>query len=188
MTSIPERIPQQLTAGDRWRWRDAAALAKYPPADGWALKYRLHNSAATIDLTAAVVDGQYEIDASPSTTAAYAAGEYEWSCWVEKAGERYALATGRVQVLPDPATATGDIRTHAEKVLEAIRAVIEGRASKDQESYSIAGRSLSRTPLDDLLQLESRYVRRVAEERAKREQAAGRGGGKTISVRFGRSN
>lgn len=178
-------MPTILTAGDRWRWRESAAAA-YPPAAGWTLKYRLRSAAAVIDITAQVVGAAYEIDVAPATTATYAAAEYDWTAWVEKSGDRVSIATGRVTVRPDPATiAAGDIRSHAEKVLEAIHAVIEGRASQDQESYSINGRSLSRTSLPDLLALERTYARRVARERAEREAAAGRGGGGTINITFG---
>lgn len=54
--------------------------------------------------------------------------------------------------------------SHAKKTLAALEAVIEGRASKDQESYTIAGRQLSRTPIPDLLLLLSTYERKVARE------------------------
>jgi hypothetical protein len=47
--------------------------------------------------------------------------------------------------------------------------VIEGRSSRDQENYSIQGRSLSRTPIPDLLILRDRYkAMYVQEQRAER--------------------
>ena len=184
--SITEGVPASLVAGDRWQWRESGVAWLYPPDDGWTLRYRLVNEGGSIVITAIVVSGVYEVDVDTPTTAAYAAGEYAWTAWVERPGDRRTVRSGRVEIMPDPAAATGDIRTHAERVLEAIRAVIEGRATKDQESYSIAGRSLSRTPLSDLLELERRYAARVAAERAERERAAGRGGSSTISITFGR--
>ena len=46
---------------------------------------------------------------------------------------------------------------HVRRVIDAIEAVIERRATKDQKSYSIDGRSLERTPIDELLLLRDRY-------------------------------
>ena len=43
-----------------------------------------------------------------------------------------------------------DVRTHAEKVFEALEALIEGRPTKDVTSYSIAGRSLTRMSPDPI--------------------------------------
>ncbi len=54
--------------------------------------------------------------------------------------------------------------THARRMLNAIEAALEGRASKDTESYTIEGRSLSRTPIPDLLRLRAIYRREVAAE------------------------
>ncbi|WP_123711612.1 hypothetical protein [Sinobacterium caligoides] len=58
----------------------------------------------------------------------------------------------------------GDDRTHAKRVLAAIEAVIEKRASRDQMAYSIDSRSLSRTPIADLMLLRDRYKTMVAME------------------------
>ena len=47
--------------------------------------------------------------------------------------------------------------------------MIQNRATKDQESYSIQGRSLARTPIADLIALRSQYkAELVREERAER--------------------
>lgn len=72
--------------------------------------------------------------------------------------------------------------SHAERVLVAIEAVIEGRASKDQESYKIGDRELVRTPLRDLLLLRDRY-----REDVRRARSARKGHslfGRNVSVRF----
>ena len=53
-------------------------------------------------------------------------------------------------------------------------AIIEGRASQDQMSYSIAGRSLSRMSIDDLLQFEGVYrARWLREQRELRNKEVG---------------
>lgn len=72
---------------------------------------------------------------------------------------RTLIESGDLVVTPDPTAIEDgqDLRSHAKKVLDAIEAVLEKRATKDQESHTIAGRSLSRTPIADLLMLRDRY-------------------------------
>lgn len=75
-------------------------------------------------------------------------------------------------------------QTHAERVLNAIEATIERRASTDQMSYTIDGRSLSRTPIADLLALRDRYKAEVAREKQAARLKNVRGGGRQVFVRF----
>jgi hypothetical protein len=91
-----------------------------------------------------------------------------------------------MEVEPDfSATATLDTRSHARKVLAAIEAVIERRATKDQEEYTIDGRSLKRTPVAHLLVLRYRYKREVEQEEQADRLAKGRGTGRKVVTRFG---
>jgi hypothetical protein len=92
------------------------------------------------------------------------------------------LEEGQLEIIADLAGAAEghDPRKHAEKVLAAIESVIESRASKDQMAYTINGRSLSRTPLADLLQLRATYRKEVRELRGKRRRLLGR----TVKVRM----
>ena len=79
-------------------------------------------------------------------------------------------------MVPNISTNTSiDVQSHARKVLSAIEAVIEGRASQDQMSYSIAGRSLSRMPIDDLLTLRDRYRAEWNKEKRLQRGKAGKG-------------
>ena len=55
-----------------------------------------------------------------------------------------------------------DGQDHIEKVIDTIEAVIEGRASKDQEGYKINDRELRRTPIADLLLLREKYKRELS--------------------------
>jgi hypothetical protein len=61
-------------------------------------------------------------------------------------------------------------------------AVIEGRATRDQERYRINNRELQRTPISDLIRLRDRY-----REEARRERAAAKGQsllGRRVLTRF----
>lgn len=162
------QIPATLVAGDTWSWTDADAFASHPAPD-WSLNYVLRpvTGGAAITIVATWGDDEYRLTRAAVDTAADAPGEYEWVslAFHDANGERVRLATGRTCVLPDPVSASGDLRSNAERILAAIDATIEGRATKDAESYSIEGRSIARTPIADLMQLRSIYERRVAAER-----------------------
>ena len=69
-------------------------------------------------------------------------------------------------------------------IASSIQAVIEGRATRDQESYSIAGRSLSRTPLEELHKFEAIYKSRVFQEEQNERMKRGQGTGGQVKVGF----
>jgi len=77
-----------------------------------------------------------------------------------------------------------DNRSQNQRTLDAICAVIEGRASKDQESYTIANRSLSRTSIPDLIELRREYERLVAKEKRAARAQQGKGHRGRILTRF----
>lgn len=164
---------EELIAGDTLDF--TVSVPDYPASDGWTLKYRLTPrfaapTQAPVVLTATTnANGtDYDVQAGPSTTADWAAGSYTWARWVEKTGARQTLSeSGALLVKADPSTTVQgfDPRGHAQTVLDAIEAVIEGRATKDQEEYTIGSRSLKRTPLDELIKLRGRYKSEVLAER-----------------------
>ena len=61
-------------------------------------------------------------------------------------------------IKPNPLTATGDIRDHVKKMLDAINATLEGRASQEYASMSIDGKSITQMDPDTLLRLRAYYV------------------------------
>lgn len=148
VTDIPTDEPLAVRAGDNWAWD--REFDHFPPSDGWTLKYALVKSGvAVISFDATTSGTKYQVRRTATQTEAYAAGVYAWQSWVEKgagaATERYTLDTGTIEVLPRFSALSGagtDLRTHAKKMLDAIEASLEGRATKAQKSYSIAGRTL----------------------------------------------
>lgn len=165
---VPTSIPATLVAGDGWAWRDAFALAAFPAPD-WALSYAFRpvSGGAGFNLSAIWGDGAYLVTALPVETAGRAAGEYAWIAVAENevTGDRRTVHRGRVTILPDPMGPLGaELRSPAERILAAIDATLEGRATKDAESYSIEGRSISRTPVADLLRLRNLYAGILASE------------------------
>lgn len=168
MPDVLTNEPAQLRAGDTWRWR-REDLADYP-APTWTLKYRLKNAAGGQEITAAASGAHHEVNVAAATTANYAAGRYQWVAWVEAGAEKYTVDSGEIQVLTDlragGATAAQDTRTHARKVLDALESLIEGKATHDVASYSIAGRALTKMSATELLQWRDHYRQEVRRENA----------------------
>lgn len=158
-------------------------------ADGWSLVYRLvpRSSAGTaIQITGIARGAAFNIRALSSVTAAWGPGVYTWRSWVIKGDERQTVGEGITEILADPATVAAgyDGRSHARICLDAIQAVIQNRATLDQEEVSIGGRSLKRTPLADLLKLRSAYIAEVGREVQAERLALGLDSGRRVYVRF----
>ncbi len=182
---IPTTEPRAARAGMTWQWR-REDLADYP-ASIWTLKYwfkKTGSSGANFSITATADGDAFAIAVSATTTAGYTAGDYTWAAVVTAGSEAFPVDSGTLELEPRYDQATNlDDRSHARKVLDAIEAVIEGWASKDQESYSIGGRSLSRTPLDELMKFRDQYRAEVYAEELAENIANGGGGGKLV-VKF----
>ena len=188
--NYPTQEPDVLVVGDRWVWRRPDLVADYPTAD-YALTYEFHEDSGgggshKFTITATETTDDYIVEIASATTASYTAGEYNWYAFITRSSDsqRIAIDEGHTKLELDFGNTNADNRSHAKKVLDAIQATIEGRASQDQMSYSIAGRSLSRMSIDDLLKFRDRYRaeynREIKKLRIKNKQDTGN----TIKVRF----
>ena len=187
--NYPTQEPDTLVVGDRWVWRRDDLVSDYP-LDEYALEYRFtedstgNTNAFTIAATEA--ESTYLVEIASAVTASLTAGDYQWAAFIIRSSDnqRVVIDQGRTEILPNLQNTTADLRSHAKKVLDAIEAVLENRASQDQMSYSIAGRSLSRMSIDDLMTFRNRYraeyLREIKLARIKNKQASGN----TIKVRF----
>lgn len=164
---VPTAEPTRLVAGDLWTWARDDLAASYDPALH-ALSYTLapETGGPALAITADAAAGRFLVEVAPATTATVAPGDKVLAGFLTRTadGRRVTLATLRVRVEPDPATSTADRRSEARRILDAINARLEGRATKDVDSYTIEGRSLARTPLPDLLRLRRLYEATVARE------------------------
>ena len=179
-TTTPTTEPTVITPGDTIKWQ--RSLADYPATDSWVLSYELVNSAARYTTTAAASGADHLVTISAATTAAYVAGNYDWRARVTKAGEVYTVGTGRITVAKSFAAAA-DTRTQARKMLEAVEATLEGRATSATAEYEIAGRRLKFLTPGELLNLRDRLRIDVAREDAAARSAAGLSNPGRIQVR-----
>lgn len=173
---LPDNIGAGLT------FDKLVTLTAYPATD-WVLSVVLRGAGA-INLAATAEGAQHRLTASAAVTADWVPGIYSYSVRVSDGTNVHEIESGQLSVLSDLSNVTEghDGRSHAKRTLDAIEAVIEKRASMDQERYRINNRELYRTPIADLIKLRDLYRAEV-----RREQAAARGSnlfGAAVRVRM----
>lgn len=170
------QLINKLVVGNTWDFTTVAA--DFPASDGWALTLYLiprftSPVQARVELTStAAPDGvSHRFQRSATNTASLAAGQYGFAVNAIKGAEVYTLDgtywSGEVTLLPNPtAGAQGaDNRSQAKVALDAINAVLANRATTDQQEFSVAGRSLKRMTMAELLALRSHFEGEVNKER-----------------------
>lgn len=182
-------MQQILIAGDTLRF--TTSVPDYPATDGYTLTYRLVRRDAggtAIEIIAVASGSDYEVNVAPATTAAWVAGKYTWAAYASKALERHTVERGEIEIKPDPAAVTApyDDRSHARKTLDAIQALMEGRASVDQQEITLAGRSLKLMDPEDLLVWLDKYTWLVRQEEEAARLAAGLPSRNRVLTRFNR--
>lgn len=167
--------------------------------DEWTLKYRFTPRFATpvqapFTLTATVTDGQYWIQAAPTTTATWQPGKYGWARWLEKTGARVTLdslwSQGQSEFLPDPTlTSQGDDnRSVAQTAVDDLRSALAtfNATNGTVKSYTIGDRSMTFNTEVEILQRLSYWENQVALEEKAARATAGLKSPRGIYFRFDR--
>ncbi|HEV2706251.1 MAG TPA: hypothetical protein VGV59_10030 [Pyrinomonadaceae bacterium] len=185
LDGTPTAEPREIVAGAQLEW--TKELDDYPASE-WTLTYYCRGTGTGFDAIA-VADGDTHVLTVPAAdTAAMTPGVYYWQAWVEKGGEKFVVASGQVTVKKGFASvATGvavDERSQAKKILDAIDAMMLGKATLDQQEYQINNRALKRIAPERLLELRKYYAGLYATERRRARVRAGRTLFQTVNVRF----
>ncbi len=186
-TYYPTTEPNELQLGDFWAWKRNDLSTDYPTAS-YSLSYEFNlidgATVSNFTLTATESNNDYIIESTNTTS--YAKGEYNWIAYITRSSDtaRIKIGEGFTEVQDNYATTTASVRSHAKKVLDAIEAVIENRATMDQSSMSIAGRSLSRLTVDELMLFRDRYKTEYLKEVKKARIKNNKDSGNAIKVRF----
>lgn len=179
-----ERLPPELTSGDGVDWIETVPLYAAPD---FQVHYQFVSGKQrwSIESTA---DGSDHVLAIPGEKSGdLIPGVYSWQRQVIQAsdGERLTIGRGRIEVLPNFAELdSGDFRSWAEIALENVEAVLAKKATADQASYSINGRSLSRYSIVDLTDLRDYLRREVARLRRRERQKRGKSAGRKVRGTF----
>ena len=173
-------IPRSFSAGESVSWE--REYSRFPAGE-WMLTYVLVSGDNQIVVTASEAGTKHLVEVPSATSQAYAAGQYHWQSHVTKDAERYLVESGVVEVKSDFASQESgiDARSHTKKVLDALEAAIEGRASKTQVEQNVGGVQIQHIPLTDQVMLRDQYAMKY-----RKEQAAinGRSSRRTIGPRF----
>lgn len=159
-------IPTVIKAGVTF---DAEFECPSYSAPTWSATLYLRGGSA---ITLAALDNTaplHRFFASATETGNWKPGVYTYAVRVLKDEQVVEIETGTVQILPDIAglPVDHDARSQNRKILDAITAVLERRATQDQEKYRINNRELWRTPIPELLTLKNHYASLVAAEEAR---------------------
>ena len=188
-TNYPSQVPTELQLGDFWAWKRDDLSEDYPVAS-YSLSYEFNlidgSTASNFTIEATESNDTYIIEVS--STSSYTKGNYNWVSYITRTSDsaRVKLEEGFVEIQDNYATTSASVRSHAKIVLDSIEAVIENRANIDQSSMSIAGRSLSRMSIDELLTFKDRYKAEYLKEVKIQRIKNKRGSGNTIKVNFGK--
>lgn len=164
-------FPSSITAGTTL---DRTVVLTAYPAPEWQLSAYLRNDH-DITLQAEADGSNHRFHVAATVTAAWHPSEYWYSLRVTNGTDVYEIETGSLTVKPDLSVVHSayDGRNHVQRVLEAIEAVLEKRASIDQERYRINNRELYRTPISELLALRDRYKAELRRMKAMANGGAG---------------
>lgn len=181
LTRVPREIVRLSTPS--WRFEDP----EYSPADGWSVGY-FFEGPSELNITA-TPDGAGHLVALTALQTAIATGSYGWQAIASRTSpslERVLVGTGRTEFILNYGldTSTGPNKSHAQRMVDAIEAQLEGRASDGQKSMSINGRSLDRIPVLELLELRSKYRMELRSEEAAVAQGVKPGKRRRVKVRF----
>lgn len=183
---VPQIEPLEITAGTTVKWMKSFSAH---PASVWTLSYSLRGSTQ-LDVTATASGDLHEISITPVQTAALNATDadlnYWWTAFITDGTDRFKIGEGQLVVSPDLAeiAASYDGRTHAAIVLDALEAMLTGKASKDQQSVWVGDRKIERLSPAELTEWIKVYESKVEKEKRDLERKQGRKRPRSVQARF----
>lgn len=157
---IPDIVPNHFPAGTTVKF--TRSLDDFLPSDGWGYTIYLNGLTQKFNKAASSADNIFSIEFVPSDTAALIPGPYRYterlvndgSVDSSLTGETYDIRGDELVINIEPNVATspaGTFNTFEEAQLAVIEAVLAGRITSGIESYQIAGRSVTKIPIKELL-------------------------------------
>ena len=170
--TIATTEPTKVIAGDRVQWThsDGDRL----PAS-WTLTYSLLNSKGDrITITGSDNgDGTHLVSVAATTTVGWESGEYFWQRHLTNGAVRETTGEGWIDIKPDYASSGCDPRSSVKRTLDALQAVRENKATGDQLSMSVSGRSISRMSWAEINEAYNHFRRLFDQELEEQSDALG---------------
>jgi len=144
-------MPETIVAGTTLKY--LRTLSYFPANDGWTLKLSLAG-LSLYSASASGADHQVTIAFGGDTgTGLWEPGTYDWSEIVEKAGEKYVVASGTLVVIAHPSSIPADqARPFWEQVKEKAEDLYLARLTQgsDVKEFEVAGRQFTLETLEDI--------------------------------------
>ena len=181
--AISESLPLETTQGTVLEFK--RKFSEFPVTEYTAICFIVDANGVVAQDPASAVDGYFEFAFPASAFDSHALGTLFLEVQATALSDSKVYHVERSSLTLKPGGASNaDRRSHVKKVLDALEALLEGKASQDQLSYSIRGRSLSRMTPSELLEWRDKYKSEWAKEQRADRIKAGLGSDAIIRVRF----
>jgi len=183
---VHDNEPAAIHAGETIKWRKS--LGDFP-ASTWTLVYSFRGTTQ-LDITAVADGDDHLATISKTQSAALNPGSTDqttfWDAYVTAGAERSHVGTGEITISGDLSIVESahDGRSQAKRTLDAIQALIEGKATSDQRYIIVGDRQLHRLSPSEIVEWEQVFIARVAKEESDRDKANGKSRRNNIGVRF----
>lgn len=149
----PDVVPDHFPAGTTVKF--TRSLDDFSPSDGWAYMIYLNGLTQKFNKAASIVDNIFQIEFVPSDTAALNPGPFRYAERLTNSGtgEVYDITGDELVINVEPnvgSASAGAFNTFEERTLAVVEAAISGRLTSDIQAYQIAGRSVSKIPIQEL--------------------------------------
>jgi len=178
-------VPRTIVAG--YSYTVKASVGDYDPALD-QLSFTMHDGATAYTFSSTLAPAeQFIIDLSDTATIALLNGRHlaQISITVNAGtdqAQQFHLLNKTIEVSAN--ALSGDTRSHVKKTLDNLEAVLEGKASSDVKAYTIAGRSLEKMPIVELIQWRDKYRAEYRDELRREAIKSGGQGVNAFQVRF----
>lgn len=150
---IADVVPTNFPAGTTVKY--TRSLNDFQPSDGWVYTIYLNGLTQKFSKAATVLDNIFQIEFLPSDTASLNPGPFRYAERLTNSGtgEVYDITGDELVINIEPnvgSAAAGAFNTWEERTLAIVEAAISGRLTSDIQAYQIAGRSVSKIPIQQL--------------------------------------
>lgn len=180
-------FPSSITAGDSFSWR--FERSGYSPADSWTSSALLLNATNSYEVTG-VADGDgFDFEVLSPESVLWAPGQYSaFEIYTLSPDNRLSIELSSLTVEPNPTSGPYDTRSLARQMLDAIDAILLGRATGDDLDL-VRAQARSRHVERDATLLQSMrtyWKNQVDAEKQVDRIRAGKGAGNKIVIQFPR--
>ena len=187
-TEIPEKEPISFYKGETVVWKRTDIGADYAPSSYSMVWEASLESNGSTRFSATVTESgtEYTFTLDDSATASYTAGDYIWFLKViqDSDSEKLVIDSGKLTVKDNYFATTGDTRSHAKVMVDKLESLLEGKADADVSSYAIAGRSLNKLTVEEMLKWRDYYKAEYQREIQEFRIGNNEGSGSIVKVRF----